>query len=101
MIVKTNNVPRDILEGWETTPEEREELDYIDWPAVERGEASVSLFRFKDQVYDLGEFDTTSRLPEFNPLRRWDGYSSDSFFSGVVVRYTEDHERIVVGTFYA
>lgn len=99
--VITNNVPRDVIEAHELTPKEREQFSYIDWPAVERGEASASFFRYRGNIYDLGEFTRDygitkgAGLPEH--LANWDGYMSESFFSAVVVRYVEDYERVIVG----
>lgn len=99
--VKTNNVPRPILEAWELSAAERAEFDYLDWDAIDRGEDSASFFRYRGQVHDLGEFSADwgmtrgSGLPDH--LSRWDGYRADSFFSALVVRYTDDHESIIVG----
>lgn len=97
--ITTNNVPRDILDGFELTPKEREEFDYINWDAIERGEDSASFFRYKGEVYDLGEF-TTWNNPS-SPMTGWDGMQSDTFFSGILVRYTDDFERVVVGRYYS
>ena len=99
--VKTNNVPRDVLDAHDLTIVERNEFDYLDWSAIEQGTDSASFFRYKGEVYDLGEFCATSGLPKFNPLTRWDGYYSDSFFSGIVIRFCNDFEQIVVGHFYS
>ena len=97
----TNHAPRDVVDAWELSDSEREEFDYLYWPAIERGEDSASFFRYKGTTYDLGEFSTTSGLPAANALRGWDGYVSDSFFSGVVVRYVDECERVIVGRFFA
>ena len=34
-----------------------------------------------------------------SPLKVWDGYLSDSFFSGVLVRYADDCESVVVARY--
>lgn len=96
--VITNNVPRDIVEGYELTPEERKEFDYVDFAAIEAGNDSASFFRYQGRVYDLGEFMTTSGV-EFPG--RWDGYQSDSYFSGILVRYVDEFERVIVGRYLA
>jgi hypothetical protein len=98
LTIRTNNVPRPILDASELTLAEQAEFDYLDWAALEAGNDSASFFRYKGHTYDLGEFQTTSRMPEFSPLRKWDGYLSDSFFSGIVVR-TDDDDQIIVGTY--
>lgn len=101
--VITNNVPRLEINAYELNAKERAEFDYLDWPAIERGEASTSFMRYLGTLYDLGEFMTTGGLPESNPLRKWDGYLNDSFFSGVVVRYCSfpDWDHVIVGRFYS
>jgi hypothetical protein len=101
LTIITNNVPRDVLDGYDLTLGERAEFDYLDWSAIEQGEDSASFFRYKGEVYDLGEFGHTFGMPEFSPIRAWDGYISDSFFSGIVVRFCDDFERVVVGRFYS
>jgi hypothetical protein len=103
LTIKTNNVPRLVIDAYELTIEERLEFDYLDWNAIETGSDSATFFRYKGQLYDLGEFQTTSGMPDFSPLRQWDGYLSDSFFSGIVVRFMpeSDWDHVIVGTFYA
>lgn len=102
MTVTTNNVPRPVIDAYELAASERAEFDYLDWAAIERGEDSASFFRYRGQLYDLGEFSADygitrgSGLPE--SLTVWDGYQSDTFFSAIVVRYVDDYERVVVGT---
>ena len=100
--VITNNVPRLEINAYELNAKERAEFDYLDWPAIERREASASFVRYLGTLYDLGEFITTGGLPESNPLRKWDGYLNDSFFSGVLVRYCpNDWDHVIVGRFYS
>jgi hypothetical protein len=101
LTVITNNVPRNVVDAYELTDAERAEFDYIDWPAVERGESSPTFIRYKGELLDLGEFMTTYGMPEFSPLTRWDGYHNDSFFSGTLIRYCDDFERVVVARFFA
>ena len=98
MKIITNSQERDVVRAWELTETERSEFDYYDDEQIEW----VDFVRYKGEVHDLGEFQTTTTLPEDSPLRAWHGLCSDSFFSGVVVRYVDtDCERVVVGTFIA
>ena len=87
MNIKTNNVPRHTLDWFDLTPKEQAEFDH---PL--KGESVY--FRYKGWTYQLDDF---QRCPE--SLKGWDGYHSDSFFSGVVVKYVG--EKIVVGTYYS
>ena len=93
--IRTNYVPRDIVYAWELLPAEREEFDYLDWDAIERGEGyNDQFFRYKGEVYDLGEFERSN-------VAGWDGQQTDTFFSATLVRYVDDYERVVVGRIYS
>ena len=97
MKIETNNHSRFLLDWSDLNEKEKAEFDYIEYPEQD---GSARFFRFKGVVYDINEFQTTTGLPHDNPLREWDGYANDSFFSGIVVRYC-GVETVVVGTFYA
>lgn len=94
--VITNHVPRDVIEAHELTAAERADFDYLNWDAIDRGEDSAQLVRYRGELYDLGEF-TVWDNPASPTREKWDGFLSDSFFSGLVVRYVEDCERVIVG----
>lgn len=96
--IRTNNVPRDIIEAYELSAQEQAEFDWMDWEAIEAGEDSAQFFRFKGQLYALSEF---MRCDHACGLGGWDGYYSDSMFSGVLVRFTQDHEQVVVGQYFS
>jgi hypothetical protein len=94
----TNHVPRDVIEAYELTESEQQLFDYIDWGKVKAGEASHSFFRYKGELFDIGEFE---RAPAFSDLSgKWDGYQSDTFFSATVVKYVNDFEQVIVGRVY-
>lgn len=93
----SNYTPRDILSGYELTDKEREELDYINWKEVEAGNESPEFFRYKGEVYDLGEFFTARTLW---PTTEWDGYQSDTYFSGILIKYCDGYESVIVGRWY-
>lgn len=101
LTIRTNNVPRPVVEAYELTPAERSEFDYLDWDAIEQGNDSRSFFRYRGSLYDLSDFETTSGLGAPEAFRGWDGYQSDSFFSGLVVRYCRDWEYVIVGTYFS
>jgi len=96
----TNHVPRDVIEAYELTTDERDQFDYLDWPSIDRGEESASFVRYRGELHDLGEFEAVG--PRHTDERRdalaeWDGVRADSFFSALVVRYVDEYERVVVG----
>ncbi len=101
--VITNNQPREIIDAYQLSKAEQEEFDYLNWEAIEKGEDSASFFRYKGQLHDLGDFVTTATGP-FNlglpeEFAKWDGYASDSFFSGLLVKYTDDCEAVIVALY--
>ncbi len=89
--VKTNNIPRAIFSGYELTDKEKEEFDYYTNDELE----NASFFRYKRGVYDIGEF-----LPTHESLQPWQGHSPTTYFSGVVIRYTDDMESVIVGAYW-
>lgn len=95
----TNNVSRLIVDASELTTKERKNFDYLNWTKLESGDESAEFFRYRGHVYSLEEFMTTYGMPEFSPLKKWDGYLADSFFSGIIVKFVDDGERVIVGTF--
>lgn len=93
MQIITNNVPRNIVSGFELTEKEKQEFDYLD--DVDSG----SFFRYKGLVYDIGE---AMLVPETNSeLKSWQGIYTESFFSGVLITITDDCEEVVVGRYYS
>lgn len=103
MKIVTNHNRRRILDASDLTVKEAEWFDYLDWDKLEKGEDSASFFRYRGNVYDLGEF---QRVPNYEHFQQWDGYQSDSFFSGIVVKYYSDRnfdpydDFVIVGTYY-
>lgn len=98
--VITNNVPRDVIDGFELTEKEREEFDYLDWKAIEEGSDSASFFRYKGEIYDLGEFEVWNH-PQSPLGNGWHGFRSDTFFSGILVKYVGDCEQVIVARCYS
>ncbi len=107
MTIRTNNVARPIIDAWELTEKEQAEFDYLDWDAIKEGNDSASFFRYRGQLYDMGQFcrvipqGAVSHHPcdcQNPDFAGWHGYMSDSFFSGMLVRYVDD-ESIVVGVY--
>jgi hypothetical protein len=96
MKIITNNQPRDVISGYELTEKECKEFDYIDWEAVRKGEDAPDFFRYKGNVYHLQD-------AEVSRIKGWDGMFSESFFSGVLIKYIEGDygEVVIVGRYYA
>lgn len=86
--IVTNGVPRDIVYGFELTEKERKEFDYLDNDEI----LETEFFRYKGQVYELGDFC-------ISPIKGWDGYKGESYFSGILVKFVPN-ERVIVGSYY-
>ena len=108
--VYTNNHKREIIYGYELShyglnmDEIKSDFDWLDDFDV------AEFFIYKNQVYCLQDFlDVHNKFYNPNPpnwLKPWNGYSQDTFFSGVVVKYPFidneesygiDTEHVVVG----
>ena len=89
MTITTNNHFRDILTAYDLTANEIKEFDYL-------AEGEGSFFRYKGEVYDLGEFMRWDN-PASPTSKDWDGFRSDSYFSGIAVKYDESCEMVKVG----
>ena len=87
MTIKTNNHSRAILNAYDLTPAELEAFDYL-----EDGEGSF--IRYKGKVWELGEFTSTN-------LEGWEGISSDTAFSGAVIKLSEDGDSVKIGYVYS
>lgn len=99
--ITTNNVPRDVIPWYELTLKERDQFGYMDWRAIEDGREYAEFFRFKGQLYDLNDMERLCGCGMPHILSGWDNYISDSFFSGIVIKYRDNGERVIVGTYYA
>ncbi len=96
--IRTNHHWRNFLYGYELTDKEREELDFLDWS--DDGDAQTQEFiRYRGNII-YPEFE---RIPVFTGERMfpepWQGYMSDSYFSGLLIRYSEDCEQYQIATY--
>ena len=99
MNIVTNNAPRQLINGFELSDKEREEFDYL-------GEDELCesvFFKYKGVIYDLNEFMriTDTMTLHDSQLKEWHGYMADSYFSGILVRYIERDEEVIVGQFFS
>lgn len=93
MQIKTNNVPRHIIYGWELPENQRKEFDYLSEEEYE----NQPFFKYKGRHYDFREF---MRCEGELKEQGWDGYSADSFFSGVLIKVSDDSESVIVGQYF-
>lgn len=90
MKIITNNQPRLLLYGYELTDKEKQDFDYLE------DIDSHSFLKYKGTIYDAGEFMRVDN----DYLKGWDGYSSDSYFSGVLIKYI-DSDHVIVARYYS
>tara|TARA_R100000655_G_scaffold52600_1_gene90443 strand:+ start:547 stop:837 length:291 start_codon:yes stop_codon:yes gene_type:complete len=92
MEIITNHHYRFILYWHElTSAEQKEHAD--DYDDVQES----TFFRYRGQVYDLGEFLSARGNGAHSFVNAWDGYHNDSFFSAVLVKYSECGDAVKVG----
>jgi hypothetical protein len=93
--IRTNNIPRELIDWSDLTNKEQAEFNYVSDPQY----ATQRFFRYRGWTYDVQEFMSTHDMG--STLRGWDGYSSDSYFSGILVKLVCDCERVIVGSYYS
>ena len=91
MHIISNNQWRFTVDWWDLT--EKEQKDF-DWEGAEED----TYFRYRGQVYNLSNF---MRIEENHPLHclNWHGYSGESYFSGKIIKLSDDGEAVIVGRY--
>lgn len=92
LTIRTNGHYRPVL-CWENLIEkEQEEYDIETF-------YSSSFFRYRGWAYTLEDFMRIGKDSGFGD--GWDGYHSDSFFSGVLVKYSNCGDAVKVATYFS
>ena len=79
--IKCNNIARPTLHWWDLSEAEREWFDYVTEPD------EFNRFRYRGEVYDLGEFEAATG--DIFSLG-FDGWQTESAFSAVVVKLFDE-----------
>lgn len=97
--IRIENIERcELFSFQQLTEEEKKDFDYV----TEEEYCDDRFFRYGDCVYDTDEFMSCKRFFSREEISKWDGYSSDTFFSGVVVRFDKEEDGYVfAGTYFA
>ena len=77
------------------------EIEYgvPEWRMDETEAELEPFFRYKGNQYFFSEIERpTSHPVEFNG---WDAWVPDSYFSGIIVKFSEDGESVKVGRYYS
>ena len=89
MNIATDNKWKQFIYGYELTPKERKEFDYMMDEEID----STNFLRYRKWVYSVNDFMRTDHFPG------WHGYHSDSFFSGVVITVSDHSDSYKIGTY--
>ena len=90
LTIRTNGHYRPVLNWYDLLPKEQEEYAYLE-------EDGGSFFRYRGWTYFLGDFMRVGNEPHF--IGKWDGVHADSFFSGVLVKYSNCGDAVKVATY--
>jgi hypothetical protein len=87
-----NNHNIKLINGFELTDKEKSQFDYMD-----NNEDNFTGFRYRGNVYSLSDFMRTENNDPFIGFA--DGYHSDSYFSGILVKFNEGNESVKAYTY--
>ena len=100
MTIYCNRQPRLLLSWPELTDAERKQFDDLS----EAEAADRDFVRYKGVAYDCGEFESITRVVAPHSQRpgweKFDGFSADSFFSGVLIKFV-DPDHVIMATWIA
>ena len=88
MEIKSDRKWHNFKDWAELTDKQKAELDYIK-------DEYESVLVYRGHPYALCDF----MRPDSGLFPGWDGYSSDSFFSGVVIKISGDGDQYQIGTY--
>jgi hypothetical protein len=101
LTIKTNNQPRETFYIFQLDEKDqkviKKQFDYYTEEEIQE----QSFFNYKGYWYSLNDF---LRIRNSEELKGWDGYISDSYFSGVLVKVVEDFMSdysVIVGRYYS
>ena len=86
MKIITNNVPRNMIYGYELTDKQKQDFDYLE------DIDSHDFVKYKGMVFDVSEFMITE-------LEGWDGVSGGSYFHGYLIKIV-DSDTVIMGAYY-
>ena len=98
----TNNHTRPVLFWYELTPKEKAEFDWLLTSSTLTPD-DAEFVRYKWSVYCLSDIERANR----DIFPGWDGYASDSFFSGILFKYHReewgeiDTDHVIMGWYYS
>jgi hypothetical protein len=61
-------------------------------------ESFDGFFCYRGNWYHTSDFMSVTAI---EALKGWQGYTNDSYFSGVVVKFSDDFEQVKTGTYFS
>ena len=89
--ITTNNHARSFLYGYDVPDHVLSDFDHLD-----DGENSDGFICYRKRYYHVSDFMLS---PKGGPFEEWHGYLSDSYFSGVLIKMSEDGETYTIATY--
>lgn len=89
----SNNTPREIIYGYDLPVSKQKDFDYI---KDDEDYNNHQFVKYLGHYYDIGEF---MRI-ENSDLNGWHGYTSETYFSGVLIKICEDNDYVIMGRYY-
>lgn len=83
-VITTNNHVRTAVDAFLLPPEVRAEFDYVDWRAIDSGEDFRAFVQYRGEWFDLSD---VMMAPHSLKALGYDGFNSDSHWSGIAFRY--------------
>lgn len=102
MNITTNNQPRELkyLSDFSLSDQDKIRKQY-DWMDSDDLECNYGFFKYCGHIYHLQDFLRVADEAT-GDLAGWDGYTSDSYFSGTLIKLVDDDcDRVVVGYYCA
>ena len=103
----TNNVPRDLLYPYELSNKDWEDTCYDEKDRQRAEQEGDTFIKYNNHVYSLADFmrvednSPLKGVEDNSPLKGWHGYLSETFFSGILIKYCEDTSQVVLGRYYS
>ena len=97
--VVTDNKWKDLLFGYELPESVLSDFDYIDSEEL----PTRSFIKYKGCYYDVGDIMRLDFQRECYPeqFKGWHGYVSETFFSGILIRLSDDGEQYQIASYFS